>query len=321
MKRPWEVALVLSSPANMFASSTPHRTLSYVALILGATAVGFSPIFVRLAEVGPITSAFWRVTLAAPALWLWALATRPTKTPLRLPRAYVIGVAAVGLSFAGDLSLWHWSIKLTSVANATLLANLSAVFVTLAAWLLFRARPTAIFLIGMLLALGGTAMLMGRSFTLGTQQPLGDALGVATACCYSVYLLSIKRLRDAGCSTATIVSWGTTITALALLPIALFSGESLLPPTLRAWAVLLALALISHAGGQTLIAYALAQLPAALSSVALLLEPVVAAAIAWPLFGEHLGAVEIAGGVLVLAGIYVSHRGSVATPAQLRKPS
>src|SRR5215831_8408047 len=243
----------------------PTRTFSLTALILGATAIGFSPIFVRLAEVGPITSAFWRVALAAPALWLWALLTRPAKMPLLLRSSYVAGVVAVGLSFAGDLSFWHWSIKLTSVANATLLANLSAVFVTLAAWVLFRQRPRLVFIIGMLLALGGTATLMGRSFMLGAQQPLGDLLGVATACCYSVYLLAIERLRGAGCSTATIVSWGTTITALTLLPIALLSGEALLPPTLHSWIVLLALALISHAGGQTLIAYALAHLPAAFS--------------------------------------------------------
>jgi drug/metabolite transporter (DMT)-like permease len=293
------------------ASSSPNRNaFSLTALILGATAIGFSPIFVRLAEVGPITSAFWRVALAAPALWLWALLSRPTRKPVQLNRMHLTALIAVGLSFAGDLSFWHWSIKLTSVANATLLANLSAVFVTLAAWLLYRQRPTLVFLIGLLLALTGTATLMSRSFSLGAQQPLGDLLGVATACCYSVYLLSIKRLRDAGFATALIVSWGTSITALALLPIALLSGETLLPPSLHAWAVLLALALISHAGGQTLIAYALAQLPASFSSVALLLEPLVAAVIAWPLFGEHLGPVEIAGCVLVLAGIYISRRGS-----------
>jgi drug/metabolite transporter (DMT)-like permease len=305
---------MLSSPAIMRAapsSPSPNRNaLSLTALILGATAIGFSPIFVRLAEVGPITSAFWRVALAAPALWLWALVSRATQPSAASDRVYVLALIAVGLSFAGDLSFWHWSIKLTSVANATLLANLSAVFVTLAAWLLYRQRPTLIFLIGLLLALAGTVTLMGRSFTLGAQQPLGDLLGVATACCYSVYLLSIKRLRDAGFATAVIVSWGTTITALTLLPIALFSGETLLPPTVKAWTVLLALALISHAGGQTLIAYALAKLPAAFSSVALLLEPLVAAVIAWPLFGERLGPVEIAGCLLVLAGIYVSRRGS-----------
>jgi drug/metabolite transporter (DMT)-like permease len=302
---------MLSSPATMPSPSSPNRTtLSLAALIVGATAIGFSPIFVRLAEVGPITAAFWRVALAAPALWAWALLShRHTRASMAM-RPHAIGLLVVGLSFTGDLSFWHWSIKLTSVANATLLANLSAVLVTLAAWALYRQRPSFLFSIGLLLALAGTATLMGRSFTIGVERPLGDLLGIATAGCYSVYLLTIKRLRAAGCATATIASWGTTITALALLPIALLSEETLMPPTLHAWTILLALALISHAGGQTLIAYALAQLPATFSSVALLLEPLVAALLAWPLFGERLGPIEVAGGVLVLTGIYVSRRAS-----------
>src|SRR5262245_19390894 len=167
------------------APALPSRNaLSLTALILGATAIGFSPNFVRLAEVGPITAAFWRVALAAPALWLWALLSRRSQAPVPLERTHIAGLIAVGLSFAGDLSLWHGSIQLSSVANATLLANLSAVFVTLAAWLLYRQRPTPIFLIGLVLALAGTATLMSRSFTLGAQQPLGDLLGIATACCY-----------------------------------------------------------------------------------------------------------------------------------------
>ena len=189
-----------------------------------------------------------------------------------------------------------------------MLANLSAVFVTLAAWLLYRQRPTLVFLIGLLLALTGTAMLMSRSRS-GRNSRSANCLAskprVATRCICSDQTAARRELRHGGHR-----SWGTSITALTLLPIALLSGETLLPPSLHAWAVLLALALISHAGGQTLIAYALAQLPASFSSVALLLEPLVAAVIAWPLFGEHLGPVEIAGCVLVLAGIYVSRRGS-----------
>jgi drug/metabolite transporter (DMT)-like permease len=302
---------MLSSPANMPAPLASGRvSLSLAALILGGIAIGFSPIFVRLAHTGPITAAFWRVALAAPVLWLWALASSSGPSANPLQRARALGLLIVGLSFVGDLSFWHWSIKLTSVANATLLANLSAVVVTLAAWLLYRQRPRLTFSVGLVLALAGTALLMWRSFGVGVGRPLGDLFGVVTALCYSVYLLTIKRLRDAGCGTATIACWGTTITALGLLPIALISGESMIPPDARAWAVLFALALVSHAGGQTLIAYALAQLPAAFSSVALLIEPLVAAIIAWPLFGERLGPIEVTGGALILAGIYVSRRGS-----------
>jgi drug/metabolite transporter (DMT)-like permease len=74
--------------------------------------------------------------------------------------------------------------------------------------------------------------------------------------------------------------------------------------------VLAALALISHAAGQGLIAYALAHLPAAFSSVSLLFQPVMAALFAWAVLAEPLAPLQIAGGMVVLLGIYLARRGS-----------
>ena len=101
----------------------------------------------------------------------------------------------------------------------------------------------------------------------------------------------------------------TTITAVILLPVALASGEPLLPSTGIGWLKLLGLAWISHAAGQGLIAYALAQLPAAFSAVGLLLQPAMAAVFAWLLLAEPLSALQCAGGMVVLFGIYLAHRG------------
>jgi drug/metabolite transporter (DMT)-like permease len=102
----------------------------------------------------------------------------------------------------------------------------------------------------------------------------------------------------------------TTITALILLPVAVASGEMLLPEGAPGWLKLLGLAWISHAAGQGLIAYALAHLPAGFSSVGLLFQPVMAALFAWVLLGEPLVALQFAGGAVVLAGIYVARKGS-----------
>jgi drug/metabolite transporter (DMT)-like permease len=102
----------------------------------------------------------------------------------------------------------------------------------------------------------------------------------------------------------------TTITAVLLLPVALASGEQMLPLTALGWLTLVGLALVSHAAGQGLITYALAHLPAAFSSVSLLFQPVMAAVFAWALLGEALAPAQIAGGVVVLIGIYLSRRGS-----------
>lgn len=103
----------------------------------------------------------------------------------------------------------------------------------------------------------------------------------------------------------------TTITAVLLLPVALFSGETLWPHSLHGWGVLLGIAWISHTAGQSLIAWALAHLPAAFSSVSLLLQPVLAGVFAWTLLAEPLSTLQIVGGIIVLIGIALARRASV----------
>lgn len=283
------------------------RAPALAALFCGATFIALSPIWVRVADVGPTASAFWRVALAVPLLW-GLVACLPKPAAIARRERWLL--AAAGLAFAGDLAFWHWSIQATSVANATLLANLSSIFVTLAAWLLWRQRPSGLFLVGLALALCGVALLVRASLGLSPAALIGDAYGVVTAMFYAWYLLTVKRLRDLGAATLRLMAVTTTLTAAILLPLALASGEPMLPAGARGWLVLLGLAWITHAGGQGLITFALAHLPAAFSSVGLLLQPVLAAAFAWVLLAEPLGALQIAGGAVVLAGIYLARRGS-----------
>lgn len=283
------------------------RVPALAALFCGATFIALSPIWVRVADVGPTASAFWRVALAVPLLWGVVACLPRSSIPSRRDDWLL---AAAGLAFAGDLAFWHWSIQATSVANATLLANLSSIFVTLAAWLLWRERPSALFLLGLALALGGVALLVRASLGFSPTALAGDAYGVVTAMFYAWYLLTVKRLRDLGAATVRLMAVTTTLTAAFLLPVALASGEPMLPAGARGWLVLFGLAWVTHAGGQGLITFALAHLPAAFSSVGLLLQPVLAAAFAWFLLAEPLGPLQIAGGAVVLAGIYLARRGS-----------
>jgi drug/metabolite transporter (DMT)-like permease len=129
---------------------------------------------------------------------------------------------------------------------------------------------------------------------------------------YAGYILAVKGLRDRGETTLYLMAVTTTITALFLFPAALASGEPVLPHSAYGWWLLIGLALISHAAGQGLIAYALAHLPAAFSSVSLLFQPVMAALFAWVLLAEPLVALQILGGIVVLVGIYLARRGSGA---------
>ena len=284
------------------------RRSSLFALFAGATCIALSPIWVRVSEVGPTASAFWRVCLAVPLLWIlfFSLKTTCTENFRRERRAMLVA----GFAFAGDLAFWHWSVTFTSVANSTLLANLASIFVTLAAWALWRQKPTGMFLAGLGTALLGVGLLVRASLGFSPDALLGDAFGVVTAMFYAWYLLSVKGLRDRGAATLTLMAVTTTLTAAILLPVALASGEALLPASGLGWLTLLGLAWISHAAGQGLIAYALAHLPAAFSSVGLLMQPVLAAAFAWLLLAEPVSALQCVGGAVVLAGIYLAHRGS-----------
>ena len=290
-------------PAQPFAAGP-----ALAALLGGAACIALSPIWVRISDVGPTASAFWRVFLAVPLLWILFFSSRTAgKKFVPPPWPYMI---AAGIAFAGDLAFWHWSIKLTSVANSTLLANLASIFVTLAAWVLWKERPTGVFLAGLAAALLGVGLLQRASPGASPDALLGDGLGVVTAMFYAWYLLSIKGARDRGGATLQLMAVTTTITAAILLPVALASGEALLPGTATGWLTLLGLAWISHTAGQGLIAQALARLPAAFSSAGLLFQPVMAALYAWALLGESLSALQVAGGMVVLAGILLARRGS-----------
>ncbi|MBM3519088.1 MAG: DMT family transporter, partial [Alphaproteobacteria bacterium] len=196
-------------------------------------------------------------------------------------------------------------------ANATLFANCAPLFVALVAWLFFGERLTARFLAALGVTLAGAALVVGATFAAAPSAPLGDALGLLTAAFFAGYLLVVKRLRESF-SAGAIMARSGAVTTLALLFVAVGSGEALIAETVAGWAVLAGLALFAHCGGQGLIAWSLARLPVMFSSVALLLETVSAALLAWLLLAEALSLWQAAGGVVVLLGIMLASRAGVA---------
>jgi drug/metabolite transporter (DMT)-like permease len=298
-----------AGPANLADPMKSSRTTALVALFIGVTAIGFAPIFVKLRECGPSATAFYRILFALPFLWLWFGWEQRAAPASPRPRTWrEFGKFAVaGLLFAGDMAMWHWSLRYTSVANSTLLTNFAPVLVTLGAHYFFQERMGAVFVVGLALALAGAAMVVGSSFDRSPDHLLGDAIAIVTTLFYAGYLLSVNWLRRTY-SGATIMAWSGLISCPALALIALASQEQMVPVSARGWLVVLGLALVSHVGGQTLIAYAFGHLPAAFSSVSLLWQPVVAALLAWLLLGEPLGWLQSAGGVVTLAGIGLAGR-------------
>ena len=280
------------------------------ALVLGGLFLGCSPILVRVSHVGPIATAFWRLALAFPPLLaLFSHASRSGQAG-RLPSTAGdhLTAALPGIFLAGDLATWHISLHLTSVANSTLLANMAPILVTLASWLFLRQRISRAFVMGLVLSIAGVIVLNGGRLSFaGNSHVRGDAVALCAACFYAGYFLMLSRARSRF-STAVVMLWSTASAAICILPLALVFEPAFVPHVLAGWLILAGLGWLVHAGGQGLIAFSLAWLPATFSSLTLLIQPVVATVLARLLLGEPIGAPQIAGGTIVLAGIMLARR-------------
>ena len=225
----------------------------------------------------------------------------------RFPAAEAFGRASLlaGLAFAGDLFFWHLAILDTTVANATFFATTAPVFVVLVTWLVLRRRVAGATVAGLLLCLLGGAALVGASLALDTGHLRGDREGVATAFFFGLYFLAVERARD-GAGAGRVTFEASVVTAVVLLPVAVALEPAILPGSAAGWLALIALAWVSHAGGQGLLSVALGRLPATFSSLVIFLEAIAAALFGWAILGEELTLVQSLGGALILFGIWIA---------------
>lgn len=302
----------------MTPAATDRRALA--ALLFGACIIGCGPIFIRLAEAGPAAVGFWRLFLALPLLLPLAMAEQRAEGSGRGLLSAPQAAWLAGALFAADLGFWHYGIRYTSVANATVLSNLTPVLVALAAWLLFKERPSRRLVLGLTLAVGGAVtMALARRGPLppGANPPLGDLLSASTAIWYAGYFLAVRRARETvGAAKVMLVSG---FAAMPLLLIGAWAlGEPILPATLIGWAACVGLALM-HVGGQGSIAWSLGRLPASLAAVVVLIQPVVAAILGWIVFGEAINLLQGVGAVVALLGVVLAQaparRPTPAAPA------
>jgi len=280
------------------------------ALVLGALAIGTAPLCVKLGGVGPAATGFWRLALAAPIVFLLARIRSDADRPLSPgQRLKLVGAGAL---FAADLTVWHAAMNYTTVVVATLVANLSPVFVALGDFAFHGRRLGRVFLLGLGTAVLGMAWLSTPDGLPSGGQALGLVLALMAAVAYAGYLLVLKNVAT-GLRPARAMTWTTLSAALLLWPAALTSGERLQPIDGRAWTALVTLALVSQVFGQTLVTRGLARLPASFSAVTLLIQPIAAAVLAAAILGEPLTPRLMVGGSIVLAGIVLARRGSADT--------
>lgn len=291
---------------SLKTSEQSNTWLGVVALLIGASVIAFAAILVKLSDLGPQALSFWRLLFALPALAIWLAVERSrAEGPPSRPNYKALFLA--GIFFAGDLAFWHAGIKITTAANATLLANLTPVIVAIASWWLFKERITGRFLIAAGLSLFGAFLLSAANITIAPERLLGDVLSGLTAFWYASYLLSVRVARH-GASTPRVMLISTAVATPIALIVALLFGEELFPDTLMGWLPLIGLGVVVHTIGQGSIAFGLGRVATPIASLIILIQPVITALAGWVIFGEYLVASQFLGAGLVLVGVYLAQR-------------
>lgn len=296
--------MTTSADQNTATSSPkppPPVWLGPLMVFFGAAFVGLAPIGLRLSDMEPQATAFWRFLLAIPLL-----AFASSVSPLKI-KSPTLPIVLAGVFFALDIAFWHAALTMTSVANATFIVNLGSVSVGVLAWIFLRQAPKRIwFFAAPLAVLGAAGMSFGGGMG-GSGDISGDMLAVIAALLVANYLLfaSIARAKS---DAMSVIFWATVVEAGVALVITLFMGEQVLPSNLKAMAAPLFLALFAQVLGQGLIVFGAGMSPPAVSGVMLMTQPVVAGLIAWPLFQEHLSPLQIGGAAFILLGVWLVSR-------------
>ncbi len=302
----------MSAPATVMPAPTTPALAMFVALLTGATCIGFSGVFVRFADVGPAAAGFWRMIFALPVLALWMGLERRRPGRPTTTRGVLLPIVLAGLAFGVDVVLYNAALGFTTIANASLLGNLSPVAVVLGGWLLFAERPSRRILGALALAIGGALMLILPKFTGGAAalsgSLFGDSLAIGAALSYAAYIMAVRRARD-GAEAGRISLIASAICAVFCLVAALALGETILPSSLQGWLAVIALGLVSHALGQGLITLSLGQYGASAASLVMVWPALVAVLAAWALFGEQPSAAQAFGGVAILAAVLMVRKG------------
>jgi drug/metabolite transporter (DMT)-like permease len=308
------------SPVEPSPKFSPETLLAFGALAVALVSVALSAVFVKFSEeeINPYATAFnrfWMTTVillgvagfkAIRNRWRSAasIAADPVIATQYTPQ--LIGqLVLAGCFLAADFGLWATAMTQTSIATSTLLSNLTPIFTSLGAWVIWRKAPDRRFLAGMAVAVGCT-LLIGLSDLLrvGSGQ-VGDAIALLGAAAYGGYLLVIEQLRHK-VSVFMILLWSSAIAAVITFPIACWTAGAIFPVTLPGWLAVLSLAIICQVIGQGLLAYSLDKLSSGFIAIVLLLDPVLAAFGGWVCFSESITLVDGLCFLGVLVGVAIA---------------
>ncbi|MCW6036611.1 DMT family transporter [Spirulina subsalsa FACHB-351] len=299
--------LTLSSPSLQWPRVSPMVS-ALVAVFLAIATLSFASILIRLSEreLGPFSTIFNRFWIAFVILAIiYAVqGVKPRQPQMITGRDRLLLISAAVLFWA-CLGFWAWSLTLTGVANSTVLHNLTPLFTTLGAWLIWRESFDRRFLVGLGVAMIGAIALGIGDFEIGAGHFNGDLAAFLSAILSAANLMLIEKLR-AKFPALIILLWCCGVGAILSWPVVLMTEQRLFPITLSGWLSVAALALVCQVIGQGLQAYSLKHLPSSLVGIFLLLDPVFAGLIAWMLFAEGLNLINAIAFGTVLLGMYLA---------------
>jgi drug/metabolite transporter (DMT)-like permease len=282
----------------------PRRAI--LQMVVGAALISTTSIFVKLANVGPTVSAFYRMGLGGLILLLGLVALGQWR-PLRL--AWIIWMLVPALAFAVDLMMWHRSILLVGPGLATLLGNFQVFMMALAGWLIYREHLSRRFMLGVAMAFAGLYLLVGMDWSqLGAQYQLGVALGLLTGVAYAVYMLTMRHAQRSGrlaLGAAQLLCILSLVCAAMLAVAILVEGDSLLLPDAQTVWALAGLALIGQVFGWILLLRAMPNLPASIIGLLLLLQPAISFVLDVLLFDRPTAVSDWLGVGLSMLGIFI----------------
>ncbi|MEG4504955.1 DMT family transporter [Microcoleus sp. F6_B4] len=290
-------------------------TRAIASLFVGVVALSFGSIFIRWSEseLSPNATIFNRFWLGSTVFGLWQgyktirqrlSGDKPVQQHSYTSQELLLLVGA-GTFFAATLAFVAWSLTQTSVAISTILHNLTPIFTSLGAWLLFGQGFNRQFLIGMVIAIGGAIAIEIQQIQMAAGEVTGGIAAIVSAVFMGAYLLVVEQLRTKF-DPITIQLWVCAIATLSILPMLVFAQERVLPSSLNGWLFVIFLALVCQVLGQGLLTYSVASLSSVVVSLVHLLEPVFSSILAWVLFWEKLSFSNWVGFALVLIGLYLA---------------
>jgi len=273
-----------------------------LSLFIGICFVSIFPVLVKVTPVSAVTSAFYRLAVAAV---LFVLVAFLSKSFQRLTFYQYFLVAICGILFATDIAIWNKAINLSSATQASLLTNLAPIWVGIGAYFFLKDKPRINFWIGTLIAMFGMIMLVGLKYVINLSFDEGFVLAIISSIIYAVYIILSKRVLN-DVNVLTFMSWSMVSAGVLLFIVSYSTHSELVGFSNSTWFSLITQGVICQFGGWLCISYSLKQMRANRVSLSLLLSVVFTGLIAWKFIDEEISFEMMIGGVLVLIGIAVT---------------